>query len=285
MMLRILITVSVLFLAGAAYAQAVLPFDNEETSTPQASDTSKPAKHAPKHAKSQGEGDDATGTKEAKKEEPDGGVASIIGKTLKLNGTSGEMEIDKGDGKSLRIISLKLAGEVISDSAQKCEISIVAEGPIPALSDGAPDGLPRFAADVPACPLSFDVVGSGVIVPPQTQACVFKAADCQASPSGVWGPNAIDLGPQWKTLAKDRSRAEASITDSLKSLSKRSKGEADELAKEESDFNALRNETCRNYQDEANNGFCDARMTQARAALLHKQVAKAPPKEKEKHKE
>ena len=32
-----------------------------------------------------------------------------------------------------------------------------------AANEGSPDGLPRFAADIPACPLSFDVVNGGVI--------------------------------------------------------------------------------------------------------------------------
>ena len=84
--------------------------------------------------------------------------------------------------------------------------------------------------------MSFDVVDGGVIVPPQTRACVFQAADCQASPSGVWGLDPVHSPREPGQLAKDRTRAEASITESLKISAKRSKGEDAELQKEQSDF-------------------------------------------------
>ena len=289
MMLRIVVFAAALLLAGAAEAQAPSPSADDSGAAPAADapQAAKPAKHkkAPKAEDASSDDKDAGGEASAK------GVASIIGKPLKRNGFAGWMEIIKGDDKDkpLKIVNLKLSGEVISNSKQKCEISIVADGPIALSREGSPDGLPRFAADVPACPISFDLVDGGVIVPPQTQACVFKAADCQASPSGVWGPDTATLADQYhgmaeagRELAKERSKAEASIAESLKTLGKRSKGEDEELTKEQGDFNAQRDETCVAYIGESQFGFCDARMTQARAALLRKQVAKAPPaKEKE----
>jgi len=281
MKLRIVIFAAALLCAGAAQAQLSTPSAEDAVDAP---DAAAPKKAKKPTAKREAPAADDAAKPEGKKGEPTSAVASIVGKTLKLNGATGQMEIAKGDDKDkpLKIMTLKISGEVISNPQQKCEISIVGDGPIALSRQGAPDGLPRFAADVPACPISFDVVEGGVIVPPQTQACVFQAADCQASPSGVWGPEAAALADQAKTLANVRTRAEASISESLKTLAKRSKGEDAELQKEQSDFNALRDETCRHYQGESTHGYCDARLTQARAALLHKQVAKAPHKEKAK---
>ncbi len=293
---RILLFAALLLAAGAAHAQSASPAAGDAGAAPAASapepvKTPKPKpKHSPKADDANADAPaapDAKADKSAKKDDHETGLASIIGKTLKLNGSTGALEIAKGDDKDkpLKIMTLKLSGEVISDSKQKCEISIVASGPIAASSDGSPDGLPRFSAEVPACPIVFDVIDGGVIVPPQTRACVFQAADCQASPSGVWGPEAASLNDQAKRLTVDRSKAESSIADSLKALARRSKGEEDELQKEQSDFNTLRDETCHSYEGEAAHGYCDARMTQARAALLRKQVAKAPPaKEKDSEK-
>lgn len=282
MMHKIAFFVAAFLMAGAAHAQSPAPATDDAGAAPAAS-APKPARK-PKHAvKTDDAGADAASDakpeKVTKKDQHDSGLASVIGKTLKLNGATGTLEIARGDDpdKPLKITTLKLSGEVISNPQQKCEISIIADGPIAASHDGSPDGLPRFSAEVPACPLDFDVVDGGVIVPPQTRACIFQAADCQASPSGVWGPEAASLTDQAKTFARDRTLAESSIANSLKSLAGRSNGEEGELQKEQSDFNALRDETCRSYTGEATHGFCDARMTQARAALLRKQVAKAPP--------
>ena len=86
-----------------------------------------------------------------------------------------------------------LAGEVISDPQQKCQITIVADTPIEATPvTPAADEL-RYFANIPACPLNFTVLDGAAYAPPQSRACVFKAADCQASPSGLWGPDAQTL--------------------------------------------------------------------------------------------
>ena len=267
---RFVLLAAAMLFAGAADCQLALA----QVQLPSAGDAAPPT---PKPAR---ESKPARVAKPAgKNDAQSGGVASVIGKTLKLNGIAGELTLSKGSkdakDKSLAIDKLTLSGEVISNPAQKCEITIAADGALAAENQGSPDGLPRFAADIPACPLSFDVVTGGIIVPPQTRACVFQAADCQASPSGVWGPDATSLAAETKAIAKDRSRAESSIVDSLKILGKRAKGAAGELEKEQSDVNAARDETCRDYQGEAAHGFCDARLTYARAALLRKQAEKA----------
>jgi hypothetical protein len=202
-------------------------------------------------------------------------VASLYGRVLKLNGVNGDLELAKGDGaKTLRIVKLILSGEVISDPDQKCEINIVADSPIEAKAEGSSDGPPRYAADIPACPLSFEVLRQAVLAPPQTGACVFQAADCQASPSGLWGPDAATLTPEAKAIARDRARAEKSIDVSVKTLEKADKSATETLEKESADFAAERDEACHDYAGEADHDFCHARLTERRAEELLKRVGK-----------
>ena len=265
MIRRSALLAAALLFAGAAHCQLAFA----QVQLPSAGSDATTAAPKPSVASKRAE-------KAEKKDSHTTGVASVVGKTLKLNGVGGALELSKDPkDKSLKIEKLTLSGEVISDPQQKCEINIAADGALVAANQGSPDGLPRYAADIPACPLSFDVVRGSVIVPPQTRACVFQAADCQASPSGVWGPDPASLADEAKAIAKARSRAETSIAESLKALGKRAKGAAAELEKEQSDFNTMRDETCHDYQGEAAHGFCDARLTDARAALLRKQAAKA----------
>ena len=139
-------------------------------------------------------------------------LKSIIDHPLFQNGVDGQLIFSLRD-KILRIEKFTLSGEVISDAKQKCRIDIVSEGPIQVKSLGAPDGMDRYSAEIPACPLTFDVLDGAVVAPPQTTACVFQAADCQASPSGVWGPEAASLEKDAKAIEKSRSRADASIVE------------------------------------------------------------------------
>jgi hypothetical protein len=110
------------------------------------------------------------------------GVAAVVGRPLRLDGKRGRLLLS-GHGKLVRIDKFSLPGEVISDPSQKCLIDIVGEAPIEAKNLGRPDGLARYQAEIPACPFSFDLLDGAVLVPAQSQACVFQAADCQASPS------------------------------------------------------------------------------------------------------
>jgi hypothetical protein len=201
--------------------------------------------------------------------------ASMLGKTLRLNGRNGELELAKGDDKALKIVKFILPGEVVSNPAQQCRIDIVSQAPIEAVSQGEPDGLPRYSADIPACPLTFDIVDGGVVVPSQSNACVFAAADCQASPSGVWGPAAAELDA--KAISKARAAADRSIQESQRELEKRDDDAAASLAREQSDFAAARDDTCQGYDGETRLGFCASRLAQTRAALLAKRVAEAGP--------
>jgi hypothetical protein len=206
------------------------------------------------------------------------GAEVIAGRDLLQNGADGELRVSGGEkAKSLQVEKFTLMGEVISDPTQKCRIDIVADAPIEAKSLGTPEGLARYSVDIPACPLTFDVLDGAVLAPAQTSACVFQAADCQASPGGLWGPAGASLEKDAKAIAKDRARADATISDSLKRLLARDKGASiGALAREQNDFAAQRADICRPYAGEAQHGFCAARLTQARAALLHMRAE--PPK-------
>jgi hypothetical protein len=194
-------------------------------------------------------------------------LESIIDHPLFQNGVDGQLIFSLRD-KILRIEKFTLSGEVISDAKQKCRIDIVSEGPIQVKTLGAPDGMDRYSAEIPACPLTFDVLDGAVVAPPQTTACVFQAADCQASPSGVWGPEAASLEKDAKAIEKSRSRADASIVESLRLIKARDKRASASLVREQTEFASRRDDACRDYAGEARHGFCAARMTEARAALL-----------------
>ena len=200
-----------------------------------------------------------------------------FGRVLRLNGRNGDLTLERGDDKSLRIVKYTLLGEVVSNPSQQCRIDIVADKPIAATLQGEPDGLKRYGADIPACPLTFDIVGDGVIVPAQANACVFSAADCQANPAGLWGPEVGDLEKDAKIISRDRADADRAIQDSLRALAGRDKDAPAELSRDSSDFNAFRDDVCQNYAGERRIGFCASRLAQARAAQLARRVAAAGP--------
>jgi hypothetical protein len=199
------------------------------------------------------------------------------GRLLRLNGRSGELKFERGDGNSLRIVKYTLLGEVISNPSQQCRIDIVADKPIEATLQGAPEGLPRYGADIAACPLTFDLVGDGALVPAQSNACVFTAADCQANPSGLWGPEPGDLEKDARAISQERAAADRSIQDSLRTLAGRTEDAPAELSRDSSDFAARRDDLCQAYAAERRIGFCASRLAQARAAQLAQRVAAAGP--------
>ena len=205
----------------------------------------------------------------AGKPAPTAGVASLAGRPLMLNGKSGLLQIS-GDDKAVTIDKLQLAGEGVSDSSQRCVVDIVGENPIHATSVGRPDGLMRFEADVPACPFSFDVLDGAALAPSQITACVFKAADCQTGPGGLWGPDGASLIGDAAKFTKERAEAEKAMAKAVRAIQDRSADSQDaaDLMRDQSRFAAQRDEICRDYAKESVHGYCALRLTQARAALL-----------------
>jgi hypothetical protein len=186
-----------------------------------------------------------------------------------LNGKSGLLQIS-GDDTTATIDKLQLAGESVSNPSQRCVVDIVGEKPILATSAGRPDGLERFEADVPACPISFDVLDGAALVPSQITACVFKAADCQTIPGGLWGPDGASLVGDAAKIVKERAEAEKAMAKLVRAIEDRAKDgpEAADLARDQNGFAGQRDELCRDYVKERIHGYCALRVTEARTALL-----------------
>ena len=197
------------------------------------------------------------------------GVASLVERPLLLNGKTGLFQIS-GDDTTVTIDKLQLAGEGVSDPSQGCLVDIVGEKPIQAANVGRPDGLERFEADIPACPIAFDVLNGAVLVPPQITACVFKAADCQTSPGGLWGPDGASLVGDAAKIVKERAAAEKAMGKVFHTIEDRAEGspQAADLVRDQKGFAGQRDELCRDYAKESLHGYCGLRVTEARAALL-----------------
>jgi hypothetical protein len=202
------------------------------------------------------------------------GVAGIAGRPLMLNGKSGLLQIS-GDDKTATIDKLQLAGESVSDSSQRCVVDIVGENPIQATSVGRPDGLLRFEAGVPACPFSFDVLDGAALAPSQITACVFKAADCQTGPGGLWGPDGDSLVGDAAKFAKERAEAEKAMARAVRAIQDRAANSPDaaDLIRDQNGFAGQRDDICRDYAKENVHGYCALRLTQARTALLETRLS------------
>jgi hypothetical protein len=260
--------------ASAANAQLMLP--GAEPAKPEGARAT-PAKHR---------NSGAVATEAGAEAGPSAGIASLAGRPLMLNGKSGLMQIS-GDDKTAIIDKLELAGETISDSSQRCIVDIVGEKPILATSAGRSDGLARFEPDIPACPIAFDVLDGAVLVPSQITACVFKAANCQTSPGGLWGPDGASLVGDAAKIIKERAEAEKAMAKLVRAIDDRAKDspEAAELARDQSAFAGRRDELCRDYAKESAHGYCALRVTEARTALLQMRLhALAPTAASEKDK-
>ena len=198
------------------------------------------------------------------------GVEAVVGRPLSLNGANGALQLS-GGADSLKIDRLTLLGEVISDPTRQCRIDVGGGTPIEAKSAGRPDGLLRFAVDIPACPFEFDVLDGAVLAPPQLKACIFEQADCQASPSGLWGAAGSALGAaEAKQIEQARAHAEAALAANYHALTVRlnDPAKANDLARDQSRFSSDRQDICRDYARESAHGFCTVRLTEARAAFL-----------------
>ena len=255
------------FAAIETHAQLTLP--GAAPAGPQGAKVA-PAKHRTSGSSAKEGGAGAKGVKAGAA----GGIASIAGRPLMLNGKSGLLQIS-GDDKAVTIDKLKLAGESVSDSSQHCVVDIVGENPIQATSVGRPDGLERFEADVPACPFAFDIVDGAALAPSQITACMFKAADCQTSPGGLWGPDGASLVGDAAKFGKERVEADEAMAKAVRAIEDRAAANPDaaELLRDQNGFAGQRDDICRDYAKESIHGYCALRVTEARTALLETRLA------------
>jgi hypothetical protein len=265
------------FAAWPAGAQLALPGAAPSAPAGAPATAPKPKKGADRASagKTGAVGKSANASKPASKPALD--VQSIEGLSLMLNGQAGLLQIS-GSGGTLQVDKLSLAGEGVSDPSQRCVVNIVGEKPIVATSEGRPDGLDRYDVEVPACPFAFDIVDGGVLVPSQITACVFKAADCQTSPSGLWGPDGATLEGDAAAIGKRRTEAETAMARALHALEEhKDSADAARLVRAQSGFAGERDDVCRDYTKESEHGFCAATVTAARAALLEARLAALSP--------
>jgi hypothetical protein len=268
--------ISALFAAALATSEtrAQLMLPGAAPAQPQGA---KVAPSKPKHKSSGAATEAGSGAKDAEADAA-AGIASLAGRPLMLNGKSGLLQIS-GDDKSVRVDKLQLVGEGVSDSSQRCVVDIVGETPIEATNVGRPDGLERYEAKVPACPISFDVLSGAVLAPTQITACVFKAADCQTAPGGLWGPDGASLVGDAAKIVKERAAAEKAMGKILHAIEERAEGstQAADLVRDQNGFAGQRDELCRDYAKESAHGYCGLRVTQARVALLQTRLNELGP--------
>jgi hypothetical protein len=262
---------AVAFAASETRAQLMLP--GAAPAEPQGAKVA-PTKHKSPGASAREAGSGGKGVKAGLA----AGIASLAGRPLMLNGKSGLLQIS-GDDQTATIDKLQLAGESVSDSSQRCVVDIVGETPIEATNVGRPDGLERFEAKVPACPIAFDVLDGAVLVPPQITACVFKAADCQTTPGGLWGPDGASLVGDAADIVKERAAAEKAMGKILHIIEDRAEDStpAADVVRDQNGFAGQRDELCRDYAKESIHGYCALRVTEARAALLQARLDELGP--------
>ncbi|RFB77956.1 hypothetical protein [Methylovirgula sp. 4M-Z18] len=203
---------------------------------------------------------------------------TVTGHSIYLNGIAGEMQLDKVDSAdksnvTLKISKLSFAGDKITSQAESCKVDIAPATAITAHDVSQPGTLKSFQTDLAGCAFSFDVMDGAIRVHKLDAVCVFKAADCQADPSGVWGPSPAAFGPdKIAELGRNRAAAENAIRKDYKVLMEKAhkeKGDVKPIAHEQASFSSERAQTCSDYSREGQHGFCDTAFTEARAALLN----------------
>jgi hypothetical protein len=192
----------------------------------------------------------------------------VLGRDLKLNGTSGALRIDRMGQGALRA-QVTLAGIKVSQPTESCSVKLGSGEPIPLSSLGKAEGLSRYELQAPMCPLMFDVVEGAVMVTGPAEACVIQEADCQVEPRGLWGPEPGSLIPRAAELEQARGSFDKAVRENYKALTQRASPQnMRPIVSEQAAFSSEREQLCRSYSREGVHGFCNARFTEARAVTL-----------------
>jgi hypothetical protein len=204
------------------------------------------------------------------------GEDSILGKSLRRNGSLGEATLEKiGSGYGLK---LRAEGFQPSNLTEPCAISF-GDTPVPLSSLGKPAGLPRYKLEAPACPIVFDVLEGAFLVIEPEQPCVIEAAACRIDARGVWGPDVRTLPAHAKEIEAERGKAETAVREGYRALSaKADLPEQRSIAREQAGFSSEREQICRDFQREGSHGFCGVRITEARAASIRSRLGLPEPK-------
>jgi hypothetical protein len=193
---------------------------------------------------------------------------SIVGRDLKLNGSTGALRIDRAAQGALRA-QLTLAGTKVSQPTESCSVKLGDGQAMPLTALGRPDGLARYELQAPACPIVFDVIEGAVLVTTQAEACIIQEADCRVEPRGMWGPDPTSLIPKAAELEQARGSFDKAVRENYKALGQRAAPQTVRpIVAEQAAFSSEREQVCRSYAREGVHGFCNARYTEARAVTL-----------------
>jgi hypothetical protein len=264
------VTCAALILASSAHAQLVLPGATAPTpagAAPAAAAAGAIRKPARKTGDSAGPDAGPVAVTRAPGED------TVAGRQFQRNGSAGLMAIEKAASGGLELSKLVLVGYQISRPAELCRVEV--SGARIALKPAERrQGLISYQADMEACPFSLDVLDGAVRV--RGAVCEFKAADCSADPSGVWGPPGASIGEaEAKNIEKLRAAAEKNARAGFRALlarAGRDKALAKSIVSDQAAFSSAREVACRDYAREDKHGFCASRITEARAVALSAQL-------------
>ena len=194
---------------------------------------------------------------------------TVLGRELKLNGSSGSLRIERAASRSDPQARMTLAGTKVAQPAESCTVNLAAGEPMPLASEGRPEGTVRYTLAAPSCPLRFDVLDGAVLVGGPTEACTLEEAACRVDPRGIWGPEPAALLPKARDIEQTRGSSDRAVRENYRTLTQRARPEAVRpIVAEQAAFSSERETTCRSYARESAHGFCNARFTEARALLL-----------------
>jgi hypothetical protein len=205
---------------------------------------------------------------------------SLIGITLKRNGSQGNAQIER-KGTSY-ILKLAADGYQINNLTEPCAVSFDDRG-LPLVAIGRPAGTARYKLEAPICPIVFDVLDGAILVQEPTAPCVIEAAACRVEMRGIWSQDASALVVKAREIDQTRTRAEAALREGFKTLSVRlPNSEKRSIAREQAGFSSERAQMCREFYREGTHGYCQAKFTEARATELRARAAAFDPKQKRK---
>ena len=193
---------------------------------------------------------------------------AVLGRDLKQNGSNGSLKIERTARGDLRL-RLSLVGRRSAQSAETCTVPLTGPEGAALVSQGRPEGIPRYQLQDPTCPLQLDVLDEAVLVKGPADICVFQNVACQADPSGLWGPEPGQLLPRARDFEQARGSADKAVRENYKVMTQRARPEAVRaVVAEQAAFSADREMLCRSYAREGATSFCNARFTEARAVSL-----------------
>lgn len=194
---------------------------------------------------------------------------SVLGQDFLLNGLSGSLKVERATGGlAARMV---IPGTKISQPAETCTVPLAGGAAVTLADKGRPEGTQRFEMAAGECALRLDLLDGSVLVTPsgEGEQCTFKAADCSASPKGLWGPNPSGLIPRAAEFDSGRGSADRAVRENYKVMTSRVRGpDVRPIVTEQAAFSADREQICRGYAREGTHGFCHLRVTEARALSL-----------------